>query len=1159
MKNKTKNKIFAFAMALCLIFTSVPLVFSQGNEIEISSKEDFVKFAKKCTLDTYSKDKIFRLNCDIDFSDEKFSPVPVFNGTFNGNGHTISGVEFTQKGSYTGIFRYVFENGKILNLNVKGNFEPNGSKSFVGGIAGENSGEIRNCTFWGNVKGENVVGGIAGSNTESGKIVSCTSGGNVNGENSTGGISGKNSGFIQNCKNKASVNTVYEEKKKELTDIEADTGAIIENYKLSEEQNEEESILGHTDTGGIAGYNSGIVQGCVNNANVGYEHIGYNVGGIAGRQSGYMLGNKNYGTVKGRKDVGGIAGQAEPYILLSSSENILKDLRGELNTLNRLVNNFTDDADSLGDKSHFHLESISKYTKNAKNSTENMLDLGTDFIDDNISEINAQSAVISNTIDKLTPVFESLENGSGDVEDALKKMSEAISDIKVSIPDISNELEQINTGIDEIVKSESNLRKGLTYLRRSIDSLQNAFEFNNASDVRKAFSDISSAIGDIITARENMKEAIEKIEEIIKKNPEKFEDLGTNTTEILNNLKIIKENNDKIITSLKTVNNNFKTIIKNGKFDYDEFKDIAPNLKASIGYISNAMYYLTKGLDVIGEQAKKISDKIDLNEDDFNKAVDDLSEATELLGYGAENLTEALSDMKGIFEDLSNEKPLEFVKLGDDFKNESESLFNSLDDISSEIDKLRDVVSAERKTLKNDISSITNQFNVVMNLLIDEVDDLKNGLTNTSDLFLDVSDEDIENARQGKIKECKNYGSVEADRNTGGIAGAVSIEYTKDPEDEIERPDSLNFTYRTKAVLHSCVNEGKIIGKKDCVSGIAGLLDIGTAFECESYGNIESTNGNYVGGIAGKSNSSVKKCYSKSKISGKSFVGGIVGNGDNVKNCYAIVSIMGEENIGSICGNCKSRDKLYKNYFVNKGVGGADNISYSEKAEPVSFEKLKEISDIPRKFISFTVTFKADGKTVETQDIKYGEKTSRIKYPPIPEKKGCFGKWKELKAQTVTENIEIECEYQPYITILSSEEKEGKLALCLAEGEFTDEAVLTVTENKKEKPKNAYGNTKVYDVALTGTDIKAEDGVFLRILNKNKDNVTAYVLKNGEWEKTEASYKGKYVVLKTKGTDNTIFLKYEKRNMTILVWGILAGLFFVFTLVCLKKKYKKKA
>ena len=45
-----------------------------------------------------------------------------------------------------------------------------------------------------------------------------------------------------------------------------------------------------------------------NAGNVGYEHMRYNVGGIAGRQSGYLDGCRNTAVVKGRKDVGGITG-----------------------------------------------------------------------------------------------------------------------------------------------------------------------------------------------------------------------------------------------------------------------------------------------------------------------------------------------------------------------------------------------------------------------------------------------------------------------------------------------------------------------------------------------------------------------------------------------------------------------------------------------------------------------------------------------------------------------------------------------------------------------------------------------------------------------------------------------------------------------------------
>lgn len=161
-----------------------------------------------------------------------------------------------------GIFRYDQQNGKITNLNVKATFTPNGSKNFIGGIVGENHGTLELCNFEGTVEGENVIGGIVGNNADSGQIISCTSSGSIFGENSTGGIAGKNSDFIQSCTNHAAVNTVYEEKKNDVSNIDTDPGAIIENYKTNSEENEEEGVLGHSDTGGIAGYSSGIVQRC---------------------------------------------------------------------------------------------------------------------------------------------------------------------------------------------------------------------------------------------------------------------------------------------------------------------------------------------------------------------------------------------------------------------------------------------------------------------------------------------------------------------------------------------------------------------------------------------------------------------------------------------------------------------------------------------------------------------------------------------------------------------------------------------------------------------------------------------------------------------------------------------------------------------------------
>ncbi len=385
-------------------------------------------------------------------------------------------------------------------------------------------------------------------------------------------------------------------------------------------------------------------------------------------------------------------------------------------------------------------------------------------------------------------------------------------------------------------------------------------------------------------------------------------------------------------------------------------------------------------------------------------------------------------------------------------------------------------------------------------------------------------DEDIENTRLGKVADCHNYGEVCADRNTGGIIGAMAIEYAKDPEDEIEKPNTLNFTYRTKAIVQLCINDGEIVGKKDCTGGIVGLSEIGTVYECQNYADIESTDGKYAGGIVGKSEASIRKSYAKSKVAGERYVGGIAGKAGTITASYAIANVSGDENIGAICGAVENNDELYRNYYVDSGLGAVDGISYSGKAEPIEFDELKNINGIPKRFISFTVTFVADDKIVETQDVRYGDDTARIKYPEIPSKKGHFGNWQEIEVDAITEDIEVLCEYQPYITVLASAEKNesGKLALALAEGEFTDKAELHAYDSSKPALVKADGAVKVYEISLSNTDVKDDESVTIRVLNENKDKVTAWRLNNGNWEKVKVSSNGKYVILHGEGTKNTI-------------------------------------
>ena len=134
----------------------------QYERIDISTAEQFADFASKCYLDSWSENKYVSLKADIDLTGTEIHVVPVFNGIFDGVGHTISGFDYVGDGYVVGLFRYVESQGLIQNLTLKGNIASENQKECIGSICGVNYGTIKNCTFQGTVSGRDTVGGIAG-------------------------------------------------------------------------------------------------------------------------------------------------------------------------------------------------------------------------------------------------------------------------------------------------------------------------------------------------------------------------------------------------------------------------------------------------------------------------------------------------------------------------------------------------------------------------------------------------------------------------------------------------------------------------------------------------------------------------------------------------------------------------------------------------------------------------------------------------------------------------------------------------------------------------------------------------------------------------------------------------------------------------------------
>ena len=128
-----------------------------------------------------------------------------FKGTFDGNGHIISGYRLNRRdtlGFNAGLFGYVYNLATIKNLGLVSSVDST-TASFAGAIAGFNEGKIINC--WTDVNVSNdyggtdyrIIGGFVGRNN--GTIEGCYALGKVKGESQIGAFVGLNEGTIRNC------------------------------------------------------------------------------------------------------------------------------------------------------------------------------------------------------------------------------------------------------------------------------------------------------------------------------------------------------------------------------------------------------------------------------------------------------------------------------------------------------------------------------------------------------------------------------------------------------------------------------------------------------------------------------------------------------------------------------------------------------------------------------------------------------------------------------------------------------------------------------------------------------------------------------------------------------------------------------------------------
>ena len=202
------------------------------------------------------------LDKNIDLTGKVWTPIGTdydnaYTGTFDGGGHTITGLTVTTNDEYAGLFGYLGNFGNaaatVKNVVMEGiQITCNHRSGYAGGVAGFSWGTIENCSVSGSVSGTVSVGGVVGIQRD-GSITGCCSSATVKGTLNVGGVAGQ-------------------------TNFGATLTACYATGNVTIEIDPRQNISG----GGLVGFNDGIsLLACYATGNVtstgsstGYMHIG---------------------------------------------------------------------------------------------------------------------------------------------------------------------------------------------------------------------------------------------------------------------------------------------------------------------------------------------------------------------------------------------------------------------------------------------------------------------------------------------------------------------------------------------------------------------------------------------------------------------------------------------------------------------------------------------------------------------------------------------------------------------------------------------------------------------------------------------------------------------------------------------------------------------
>ncbi len=1123
---------------------------SEKTTLYIETPDDMKLLAKNCRLDTWSRDKYVILKNDIMLDGSDFKYIPIFGGVFDGQGHTISGISITDSESYTGLFCITQESAVIKDLHVQGSNVASGEQLATGGIAGDNYGMISNCTFEGNVDGYDYTGGIAGYNEQTGVISNCKSSGYVMGMHFTGGITGYNLGTLNGCINDSKVNITSIDQTIALQnfDINKFSNNLLNLFEPNNKQDYTSVLNSTVDAGGISGYSNGVITCCTNNSLIGYEHVGYNIGGIVGRQNGFVDMCVNNGEVYGRKDVGGIVGQAEPYVVLDITGDIVGQLTSNMNTLHDLVNVTLNDA---GNESNL----VSARLNMVKSFTDKALDDTSYLSTETENYINSMSEKGDEVLSRIEyAMSESTKSGG------------AFDKAKDSINGISNVTDNLMNAADDL-----DIHKYL--------SEEEEVSYNKAKDnIKQASADYRNFFN------ENKKRYYKDYY---------YSFINSNRSTSSNLVLLDSDGHeipwpDKFTVSSDTVSGNSSEYENVARLAHKD-SSTEPPTYTDFPSSDEEDRLLNKAADAQADAAI-----VDLSEKDFEKKygstyleyeadniddmsgyiithVDEMGEATGRdIRYAIDSTKQSLKDLGGtvsatrdIVNDLSSRPSITLPRLSDEYQARSGSLIANIQGMSDSLGLLNNEMNSSNQQLIDDMVKVNDQFNTIMILIADAIDGVLD--QDYTDIYEDTSVSVAKDCTDATIANSINYGSIYGDINSSGIAGTMAIEYDFDLESDITgiKEAAAGTTYRTKCVMRNDKNEGYVEGVKNHVGGICGLQEMGTILSCHNYGKLKSNSGDYVGGISGESLSTIMDCYTKGILEGGSYIGGIAGKGYDIKGCISLPTIHSYESfLGAIAGDNSNKGRVKNNYFVSDDYAGIDRVSYSGKAEPVTYSELLEMDNIPSEFRSIKVSFILDDKPIAVKDYEYNSSVSTL---PLEVSEGEYisWDWDNSNLNDIKSDSELIGKTARYITTLGSMQLRDNIqSAVLVDGRFIEGDFFKSTVSGVSTEENVI-ETWTLNIP---DDLREEHLVrYTPPAGINPSDVRIWLLNGNDREIADTAPMGRYLTFNTHGLDVKFMVENTYVNPLVKYAGyegaalvILAAVVIIAVIFGKNRKRRKK-